>query len=106
MSWYRHGDTTARDLLIRANLHHVVAIARRHGRNHSATFEELVAEGNFGLIRALVKFDPERGTRFVTYAAFWIRAYMFQYSDAEGTERDRPHSVTTDPPPSELQTFS
>ena len=77
--WYRHGDASARDLLIRANLHHVIAIARRHRRLHSATLEELIAEGNFGLVRALAKFDPERGTRFVTYAAFWIRAYMFQY---------------------------
>ncbi|HWZ89441.1 MAG TPA: sigma-70 family RNA polymerase sigma factor [Polyangiaceae bacterium] len=77
--WYRHGDTKARDLLIRANLHHVVAIAHRHRCHHSATLEELIAEGNFGLVRAIAKFDPERGTRFVTYAAFWIRAYMFQY---------------------------
>jgi RNA polymerase sigma-32 factor len=77
--WYRHGDPMARDLLIRANLHHVVAIARRHRRHDSATLEELIAEGNFGLVRALAKFDLERGTRFVTYAAFWIRAYMFQY---------------------------
>jgi RNA polymerase sigma-32 factor len=77
--WYRDRDTRARDLLIRANLRHVVAIARRHRRHHSATLEELVAEGNFGLVCALAKFDPERGTRFVTYAAFWIRAYVFQY---------------------------
>jgi RNA polymerase sigma-32 factor len=77
--WHRHGDTSARNLLIRANLHHVVAIARGHRRHDSVTLEELIAEGNFGLVRALAKFDPERGTRFVTYAAFWIRAYMFQY---------------------------
>jgi RNA polymerase sigma-32 factor len=77
--WYRHGNTRARDLLIRANLHHVVAIARRHRRHDSATLEELIAEGNFGLVRALAKFDLERGTRFVTYAAFWIRAYILQY---------------------------
>jgi RNA polymerase sigma-32 factor len=79
VGWYRDGDTVARDLLIRANLHHVGAIARRLRGHHAATFEELVAEGNFGLVRALASFDPERGTRFVTYAAFWIRAYMFQH---------------------------
>jgi RNA polymerase sigma-32 factor len=77
--WLRQGDTRARDLLIRANLRHVVAIAHQHRRQHSATLEELIAEGNFGLVRALAKFDPERGTRFVTYAAFWIRAYILQY---------------------------
>lgn len=77
--WRRDGDTSARDLLIRGNLRHVVAIARRQRRQGSVTLEELIAEGNFGLLHALAKYDPERGTRFVTYAAFWIRAHMFQY---------------------------
>jgi RNA polymerase sigma-32 factor len=40
---------------------------------------ELVAEGNFGLVHALQKFDTSRGTRFVTYAAYWIRAYILNY---------------------------
>jgi RNA polymerase sigma-32 factor len=69
----------ARELLIRANLQHVVAIARRQRRHASVTLDELIAEGNFGLLHALAKYDPERGTRFVTYAAFWIRAQMSQY---------------------------
>ena len=77
--WHRSGDTAARDLLIRAQLRHVVAIARQHRRRESATLEELIAEGNFGLVHALAKFDPERGTRFATYAVFWIRAYILQY---------------------------
>jgi RNA polymerase sigma-32 factor len=76
--WCRQGDTDARDLLIRCSLRHVVAIARRQRRHASVTLKELIAEGNFGLVYALAKYDPERGTRFVTYAAFWIRAYMFQ----------------------------
>ncbi len=79
LRWFREGDTTARDLMIRCNLRHVVAIARRQRRDDGVTLEELIAEGNFGLFYALAKYDPERGTRFVTYAAFWIRAHIFQY---------------------------
>jgi RNA polymerase sigma-32 factor len=77
--WRELGDTSARDLLVRAQLRHVVAIARRYRRSSGVTLEELVAEGNFGLVKALAKFDPDRGTRFVTYAVYWIRAYISQY---------------------------
>jgi RNA polymerase sigma-32 factor len=77
--WRESRDASARDLLVRAQLRHVVAIARRYRRDSSATLGELIAEGNFGLLRALDKFDPERGTRFVTYAVYWIRAYISQY---------------------------
>jgi RNA polymerase sigma-32 factor len=77
--WCRHGDTSARDLLVRAQLRIVVTIARRYRRHDSATMDELIAEGNFGLLQALTKFDPDRGTRFVTYAVYWIRAYVSEY---------------------------
>jgi len=77
--WCQHGDISARELLARAQLRHVVAIAGRYRRYGSASVEELIAEGNFGLVKALEKFDPERGTRFVTYAVYWIRAYISQY---------------------------
>jgi RNA polymerase sigma-32 factor len=77
--WRTHGDPLARDELVRCNLRHVVAVARRFGRETAVTFDELIAEGNFGLLHALGKFDPEQGTRFVTYAVYWIRAYMSQY---------------------------
>jgi RNA polymerase sigma-32 factor len=76
--WRDTHDVVARDLLVRAHLRSVVAIARRY-RNRGATAEELVAEGNFGLVQALAKFDPERGIRFVTYAAYWIRACIVVY---------------------------
>jgi RNA polymerase sigma-32 factor len=77
--WRQDGDTRARDLLARAQLRHVVSIARRYRRYGSASVEELIAEGNFGLVRALDKFDPDRGTRFVTYAVYWVQAYISQY---------------------------
>jgi RNA polymerase sigma-32 factor len=77
--WLEGADPRARDRLVRAHLRHVVAIARRYRRYNCATLEELIAEGNFGLTHALDKFDPERGTRFLTYAVYWIRAYISQY---------------------------
>jgi RNA polymerase sigma-32 factor len=79
LRWRERGDASARDLLIRSQLRNVVIIARRYRHEACATFEELIAEGNFGLIEALAKFDPSQGTRFVTYAVYWIRAYISQY---------------------------
>jgi RNA polymerase sigma-32 factor len=77
--WREHADTAARDELVHSQLRHVVAIARRYRRDTGVTLEELIAEGNFGLLQALNKFDSERGNRFVTYAVYWIRAYISQY---------------------------
>src|SRR5438270_7504133 len=65
------GDASARDRLVRANLRLVVAVARRHA-GRGVPLEDLVAEGNLGLIRAAELFDPERGARFSTYAVPWI----------------------------------
>lgn len=77
--WQEHGDAAAGDLLIRSQMRHVVTIARQYRRAGSVTFDELVAEGNFGLVHALAKFDPNQGTRLVTYSVFWIRAYISQH---------------------------
>jgi RNA polymerase sigma-32 factor len=79
LRWREHGDTSARELLIRSQLRSVVIVARRYRHEECASFDELIAEGNFGLIQALAKFDPSQGTRFVTYAVYWIRAYISQY---------------------------
>lgn len=62
----------ARDHLIRANLRLVVSIAKRYHR-HGLAMQDLVEEGNLGLIRAVEGYDPEMGTRFSTYATWWIR---------------------------------
>lgn len=76
--WRTERDLRARDLLVRASLRHVVAIARRYQR-YGVPLGELIAEGNFGVVHALGKFDPTRGTLFITYASHWIRACILQH---------------------------
>ncbi len=66
------GDEAARKKMIVSNLRLVVKIAR-HYYNRGLEFSDLIEEGNLGLLRAVEKFDPERGFRFSTYATWWIR---------------------------------
>jgi RNA polymerase sigma-32 factor len=77
-AWKERADERAADQLVRAHLRYVVAIALKY-RRYGVPLSELIAEGNFGVVHALKKFDPERGNRFVTYAAYWIRAYVLNY---------------------------
>ena len=66
------GDKRARQTLIEKNLKLVVSVAKRY-RGYGLPFEDLIQEGNIGLMKGVEKFDPDRGFRFSTYATWWIR---------------------------------
>lgn len=76
---FRLGDERAGQSLARCNLRLVLQIARRLGGQMPEHLLDLVQEGNEGLVQAVRHFDPERGVAFTTYAAWWIRAYVFRY---------------------------
>jgi RNA polymerase primary sigma factor len=89
----RKGDLSARQKLVKHCLAFVVAFALKQRRG-SLRLDDLIQEGNLGLMRAAEKFDPHAGTRFVTYAAWWIRAYIGKYlKAARSTVRPRSGTV-------------
>lgn len=75
---YLDGNKAAGDKLVCCNLRYVVKIANGY-RGYGFKLSELVAEGNVGLLQAVRRFEPERGLRFMTYAAYWVRAHILSY---------------------------
>ena len=73
-----HGDSDAARRLVEANLRLVVKIAYEYRRAHRNLLD-LVQEGNIGLLQAVRKYDPYRGVKVSSYAAFWIRAYILKF---------------------------
>jgi RNA polymerase primary sigma factor len=71
----RRGDARARRLMIRSNLRLVINIAKQYSR-FGMPLLDLIEEGNLGLMKAVSKFDPRRGYRFSTYAAWWIKQHV------------------------------
>ena len=80
--WVKKGEPAAAHALVCANLRFVVKIANGY-RNYGLRLADLVEEGNIGLLEAVKRFDPERGHRFMTYAAYWIRAYILAHVRSE-----------------------
>lgn len=77
-AWVASGDEAAKCRLVTSHLPLVLKAAGQF-RGYGLTAEDLIAEGNMGLMRALEGFDPERGLRFATYAQWWVRAAMYEY---------------------------
>ncbi len=77
------GDAKARRQMIRCNLRLVINIAKRYSR-FGVPLLDLIEEGNLGLMKAVVKFDPRRGYRFSTYAAWWIKQHITRALAGQG----------------------
>ena len=77
-SWIEKGDTNSAHTLVTAHLRLVAKIASGY-RGYGLPYEELISEGNIGIMHAVKRFDPDKGARLSTYASWWIRASIQEY---------------------------
>jgi len=75
---WRAGDRRAGERLVESSLPFVIRVAKEY-RRWGVPMEDLIQQGNLGLLKAAAKFDPEQGCRLITYAVFWIRAEIREY---------------------------
>jgi RNA polymerase sigma-32 factor len=76
--WREHGDTQAAHRLVTSHLRLVAKIAMNY-RGYGLPITDIISEGNFGLMQAVNRFDPDRGFRLTTYAIWWIRASIHEF---------------------------
>lgn len=79
------GDQASRDLLIKSNLRFVISVAKSYARD--GNLDDLIQQGNMGLIKAANKYDPELGYKFSTYAIWWIKQGILSYFEKQGKIR-------------------
>lgn len=79
------GDAKAKEKLIRSNLRFVVSLAKQY-QGQGMPLEDLISEGNLGLIKSIEKFDPTKGHKFLTYAGWWIRQSIMSALNEQNRE--------------------
>ena len=91
----KEGDDDAKNEVIKANLRFVFDVAKKY-KGKGVPLADLISEGNMGLIKALDKFDLDKGTKFITYAVFWIRQAMIKSICTYLQRKERHLSVDDD----------
>ena len=94
-------DIKYRNIILESNLKFVFSVAKKY-KGHGVDMEDLISEGNLGLIKAIEKFDIEKDVKFISYAIFWVKAYMLNLINKVKTKNsneivfDEPYEVLED----------